>query len=138
MNCNGTARYTERYFTSLAEHSVSNHLVDVRRAVLDTDTAGFLVTGRHADTTYYLHGGTDPGFRNLSPSDLLMADAIRSAREAGCSRFNFMASPPQQDSLVRYKEKWGGETRQLQNYSAKTGVSYPLFRVVESIYRMLL
>lgn len=133
----GSARYTESYFARLAEHSAADRLVEIRRAIMGADTAGFLVTGRHGDTTYYLHGGTNPGYRKLSPSDLLMADAIRSARDSGCARFNFMASPPKQDSLVRYKEKWGGETRPLQNYTARTGAAYPIFRIVESLYRLL-
>ena len=34
----------------------------------------------------------------------------------GMECFNFMASPVNQPSLIRYKEKWGGVTRQLRVY----------------------
>ena len=101
------------------------------------DVAAFLVTGRHGNTSYYLHGGTELRYRNLSPSDLLMADAIDTARKAGCSCFNFMSSPPKQVSLVRYKEKWGAETRQQKTFTAKLAAIYPLFRASELIHRLV-
>jgi hypothetical protein len=133
----GSARYNEDYFTAAVECSTRSELLDVRIAMRDHDLAGFLVTGRHGGTTYYLHGGTDPRFRALSPSDLLMADAIKEARDRGCDCFNFMASPPDQPTLVRYKEKWGGETRQQNTHTAGMGAMYPLFRVAESLYKRL-
>ena len=131
----GTARYNKDYFTAVVGSSSRSSLLEVRAAMQDDDLAGFLVTGRHGDTSYYLHGGTDPRFRALSPSDLLMADAIEEARNQGCVCFNFMASPPEQTTLVRYKEKWGGETRQQQTYTSGMSAMYPLFRLAETLYK---
>ena len=133
----GSARYNEAYFRSIVEAATQSDLLDVRVARRGTDLAGFLVTARHGDTAYYLHGGTVPEFRKLSPSDMLMADAIEQARINGCTRFNFMASPPDQDSLVRYKEKWGGNTRLQQTYTAGLRATFPLFRLAESVFQRI-
>ena len=62
---------------------------------------------------------------------------IRWAQAAGCESFNFMSSPPNQPSLVRYKEKWGGVTGVHRTYTMKLGVAYPLFRLAEAIARKL-
>lgn len=133
----GSLRYNERYFRSLIDLGMTNRKLRVSVATLDGAIAGFLVTATHSDTAYYLHGGTSSEFRKLSPSDLLMADAIRAAQSDGVRCFNFMASPANQPSLVRYKEKFGGETRTMHNYTVPLSASFPAFILLERIYRLI-
>lgn len=133
----GSLRYNPRYFEMLIELSAVNEAVRVCAAVIDTELAGFLVTVRHEDVTYYMHGGTADQYRRLSPSDLLMASAIQQAQSAGGDSFNLMTSPRNQPSLVAYKEKWGAETRQQRTFSAPLSPAYKLFRVVEFLHRVM-
>ena len=133
----GSLRYNARYFSELLRLSEENPAIQVFAASKGSDLAGFAVIVHHGNTAYYLHGGTVAELRHLSPSDLILADAIASARSAGCEVFNFMASPPDQPSLVRYKEKWGGETRQLRTYSVRLSWSYLLFSAAERLYRLM-
>ena len=133
----GSLRYNADYFSSLLELAKLNPALQVFIASLDSDIVGFAVIVHHAGTAYYLHGGARADLRQLSPSDLILAEAIASAKSGGDDVFNFMASPPDQPTLVRYKEKWGGETRSLKTYTLRLSPAYPLFKAVERLYRLI-
>lgn len=133
----GSLRYTDTYFRSLVKLAASDDKLDVMTATHDGEIGGFLVVARHGSTSYYLHGGTDERFRRESPSDLLFDYAIHRARDAGSKRFNFMSSPRNQPSLVRYKEKWGGKTRDLLTLTLPLRATYPVFRLAEKVYSLL-
>lgn len=130
----GSMRYNRRYFSTLVELSSHDQRLQVLAATRDGCIGGYIVVARHGDTACYLHGGTHVEFRKDSPSDLLFDRAIHEARDAGCARFNMMSSPPDQPSLVRYKEKWGGTTRVLRTYTVALRPAYHLFRAAERIY----
>lgn len=133
----GSLRYNATYFSAVLELAANSERVNVFIAKLDRDIIGFAVIIHHGDTAYYLHGGATAELRQLSPSDLILAEAIASARSAGCSEFSFMASPADQPTLVRYKEKWGAETRTLRTYTVRLSPAYPLFRAAEGLYRLI-
>jgi lipid II:glycine glycyltransferase (peptidoglycan interpeptide bridge formation enzyme) len=133
----GSLRYNAAYFSAVLELAARNQSVNVYLAKLDHDVIGFAVIVYHGSTAYYLHGGATPGARQLSPSDLVLSKAIAAARSAHCKMFNFMASPTDQPTLVRYKEKWGAETRPLRTYTVPLSAAFPLFRAAESLYRMV-
>lgn len=133
----GSLRYNAAYFSGILELAARNQRVNVFIARLDHDIVGFAVIINHGDTAFYIHGGATAETRQLSPSDLILAEAIAAARSAGCNTFNFMASPADQPTLVRYKEKWGAETRSLKTYSVKLSPAYPFFRAAERLYRLI-
>jgi lipid II:glycine glycyltransferase (peptidoglycan interpeptide bridge formation enzyme) len=133
----GSLRYNESYFTQLLEQAERNPAVRCYTAIFESDIAGFAVVVHHGDTAYYLHGGSNSELRRLSPSDLILAEAIDNARTSACKEFNFMASPPDQPMLVKYKEKWGGQTGQLRTVTIRTAASYPLFRAAEYLYSLI-
>jgi lipid II:glycine glycyltransferase (peptidoglycan interpeptide bridge formation enzyme) len=112
----GRLRYTPRYFSAICNLLESSQ--DVYGLIAETPEqkpCGFIVTARADDTTYYLHGGFDPANANNRPGYVLMCAAIKLARDNGCVRFNLMSSPENQPTLVRFKEKWGGQTQPLFN-----------------------
>jgi lipid II:glycine glycyltransferase (peptidoglycan interpeptide bridge formation enzyme) len=133
----GALRYNAGYFQGLLDLAVCQPRLRVLIASLDGHVAGFAVTARHGGTTCYLHGGADPEHRKNSPSDLLLDRAIHDAQRDGSQKFNLMASPDDQPSLVRYKEKWGGVTRDLRTYTVALSPSYRLFRLAEKLYRFV-
>ena len=132
----GSQRYTRAYFRSLVKLSLHDDRIDVLLAQSGGNIAGFAVTARERTTTYYLHGGANEAYRADSPSDLLLSHAIETARARGFRCFNLMASPATQVGLVRYKEKWGGETRAHRTYTLPLRATYPLFRAAELAYRL--
>lgn len=134
----GNMRYTLNYFSELIKLAKTNSRLRCLLAIKDDIVAGFLVVACHHRSAYYLHAGTQESFKQLCPSDLLLHEAITWAKEQGMERFNMMASPPNQVSLMRYKEKWGGITRQQRTYDL---VLQPfqtmIFRGVARIYQSL-
>jgi lipid II:glycine glycyltransferase (peptidoglycan interpeptide bridge formation enzyme) len=111
----GQIRYSLKYFqalTTLAEH---NKNLDCRVALpADSDEpCAFIVVAHDGDVAYYLHGGYDQRYARLRAGYGLMSLAIAHARDRGCKAFNLMASPANQPDLVKFKEKWGGITRQI-------------------------
>ncbi|MGR9091236.1 MAG: GNAT family N-acetyltransferase [Gammaproteobacteria bacterium] len=131
----GAMRYNETYFRELVGMAEEHPGLSVLVARLEDDIAGFVVMAYHRSVAYYLHGGSDPRFRHLSPSDILLNAAIHQARDDHCVVFNFMSSPKAQPSLVRYKEKWGAETREHRTYTVGMKPSYVVFRIAEAAYR---
>lgn len=112
----GSMRYTEGYFQALVDFSAKHPGLRCLVATLDTLIVGFLVIACQGKVAYYLHGGINHDFKRYYPSDMLFLEAISWAKKQGMEQFNMMASPLNQKSLVRYKEKWGGVTRPQQTY----------------------
>lgn len=133
----GSLRYNCNYFSALLELAAQNPAVQFFIAELSGEVIGFAVIVHHGDAAFYLHGGAVPGARNLSPSDLILAQAVAQAKSSGRSLFNFMASPPDQPTLVRYKEKWGAETRAIKTYTVPVSGAYPFFKLAEYLRRAM-
>ena len=133
----GSLRYNAEYFRGLLERSARDASIQAYIAKVYDEIAGFAIIIHHGRTSCYLHGGTAAGFRHLSPSDLILAEAIAAARSSGQSVFNFMASPADQPTLVRYKEKWGAESRPLKTYTIAMSPAYPFFGLLEKLYRIV-
>ncbi len=131
----GAIRYNEDYFSALIKLANRQSGLRVLLARHRGEVAGFIVVATDGGTTYYLHGGTDISCRQHSPADFLINEVIHRAREDGSECFNFMSSPGDQPSLVRFKEKWGGETRQHKTYTLAIRPSYQIFRIAENLYR---
>jgi len=111
----GNIRYTLKYFQALVALAEHDHHLDCRVGLPpDQDTpCAFIIVVYDGDTAYYLHGGYDAHYARLRSGYGLISLAIAKARDSGCRAFNLMASPADQPALVKFKEKWGGITRQV-------------------------
>lgn len=133
----GARRYTPAYFERLVRLSRQHDRLRVLLARKDGRIVAFNVAALDGASGCYLHGGMDIEARDDRPGALLMHEAIRWARDAGGESFNFLSSPVGQDSLVQYKEKWGGTTRDHYTYTARLRAAYAAFRAAEFLYGML-
>lgn len=112
----GNLRYTGKYFSALIDLALSKNNLRCILAIADGEIAGFLVVACHGSTAYDMHCCIDRKFKKYAPSDLLTDYSITWAREEGMERYNLMASPRHQKSLIKYKEKWGGITKEQKVY----------------------
>jgi lipid II:glycine glycyltransferase (peptidoglycan interpeptide bridge formation enzyme) len=112
----GNLRYNLNYFNALIELSHTQTNLRCLLAFLDDKIGGFIVVALHGETAYYLHGAMNQALRRFGASDRLLYEAIMWAKEKKINHFNLMASPIDQPSLIRYKEKWGGITKEQKNY----------------------
>ena len=114
----GQVRYTSDYFSALVRISKENNNLDCKIGFFSDEDrpCAFIIVAHDGDTAYYLHGGYEEQYAHLRPGYKLISLAIAHARDSGCKKFNFMASPEDQPSLVKFKEKWGGNTYRLVSY----------------------
>ncbi len=119
---NGSVRYNENYFNSLIDLSQKSPALRCSVAKVDGEFAGYMVVVLDNNVAYYLHGASALEYRQFRPNDLLFSEAITWAKEQGMKTFNFMSSPASQPSLIRYKEKWGAETRVQHVYQEEISI----------------
>jgi hypothetical protein len=112
----GALRYNAPYFRGLIQLAKDDLRLRCLLAVHDGNIIGFLVVGLSGSTAYYLHGATDMTCQHYRPADLLFHEAITWAKDSGIQSFNMMATPRQQQSLIRYKEKWGCTSKSQYTY----------------------
>lgn len=116
MSRHGAAtKYNEAYFRGVVGLA-KQKMIHIFLAELQRRVVGFVILAVDQACAYYLHGAIDFAHKACGISDVLLDAAITRAKEIGAVQFNFMPSPPRQTTLVKYKEKWGGETRMQHNY----------------------
>jgi hypothetical protein len=117
----GHSRYNRAYFERLADTAKSG--VCVHSYSNNGRALGMAITAQHGETTYHLHGGADPIALGSGVADLLLAEAIAAAQARGSRQFNFLSSPVHQQGLVRFKQKWGGATREAFSHDVATSAT---------------
>lgn len=113
----GNLRYSKKYFYHLIELSIKQKNLKCLEAIIDNKSAGYFIVLKQGIVAYYLHGANDPLYQKYRGSDLLFLEAIKWTKNIGTKEFNFMSSPINQPSLIFYKEKWGGITKEQKNYT---------------------
>lgn len=112
----GSQKYTYQYFQELVSLSNETPNIHCLLSLLNNQVAGFIITVIDHHTTYYLHAAINLELRKYGVSDKLLYEAILLAKNNNSSKFNLMASPINNKSLIKYKEKWGAETKIQHNY----------------------
>jgi lipid II:glycine glycyltransferase (peptidoglycan interpeptide bridge formation enzyme) len=99
-----------------------------------------IITVFYGETAVYLYGASSDEKRNLMPAYALQWAAMRAAKAAGCTRYDFFGIPPTADpehpmaGLYRFKTGFGGEIAHRAgswDYPLLS-LSYACFRVAES------
>jgi len=130
----GQARYSHNYFQALVALSQKSDKIRCILAKTGNEVAGFLGVICSHNTAYYLHGSIAMHLRQLRASDYLLATAMQWAKDEGMEKFDMMASPLNQESLARYKERWGGET-ELQ-YTYNIPIVKPMGQILQSSWQL--
>lgn len=116
----GKLRYTEEYFRRLAAAAeVGGGLRVFQAGDKNGRVLGFAALAMDQGSGFYLHGSVHESARRLGLSDLLLWELIHHAKSQGVRRFTMMASPADQDGLVRFKRKWASR----QGYSVTQDVA---------------
>lgn len=132
--------YYERLF-GLAPANAAEPRPDIRLWVARHEGRALaaIITVYYGSEATYLYGASSDEHRNLMPAYALQWAAIRAAREAGCSSYDFYGIPPAEDQahamsgLYRFKTGFGGEIRHYAgawDYVLKPA-TYAAFRTVE-------
>jgi hypothetical protein len=110
------AKYPLRWVETLYEVLAQKGLAAIQMAELnDVAIAGVLLV-YSASSTHYFHNGSQYEFLKFCPNELLVHSSLESAVEKRISFFDFMGSDPNDLPLVRFKEKWGSRSMDLNTY----------------------
>jgi len=72
-----------------------------------------IVTLRHRQTMTFKYGASNAAFHRLGAMQLLLWNAIRIARAAGCEAMDFGRSAPGHSGLRIFKDRWGAKRTDL-------------------------
>jgi hypothetical protein len=110
------AKYPLRWFEAVYEEMVEKGLGAFVFAELEHEVIAGSVFIKSPTSIHYFHNGSKYEFLKFCPNELLIHSALEEAIEKGNPFFDFMGSDPNDASLVRFKEKWGGQSMDLNTY----------------------
>ncbi|NWF93581.1 MAG: peptidoglycan bridge formation glycyltransferase FemA/FemB family protein [Syntrophaceae bacterium] len=107
------AKYPFRWFESIYEELGKRQLATTLFGELNGVAIAGVILINSTTTTHYFHNGSQGEFLRFCPNELLIHSALEGAIEKGHSCFDFMGSDSNDLPLLRFKEKWGGQTRDI-------------------------
>jgi len=110
------AKYPLHWFETLYEFVTKKGSGAIRLAKLDGAAIAGMVLIYSPSSTHYFHNGSKYEFLKFCPNELLIHSALEEAVEKSNSFFDFMGSDANDASLIRFKEKWGGQSMDLSTY----------------------
>jgi len=110
------AKYPLRWFEILYEMVTQKELGAILLAELDGVAIAGTVLIYSPSSTHYFHNGSQYEFLKFCPNELMVHSSIENALEKKISFFDFMGSDPNDLSLLRFKEKWGSQSRDIYTY----------------------
>jgi lipid II:glycine glycyltransferase (peptidoglycan interpeptide bridge formation enzyme) len=110
------AKYPLQWFEAIYEIVAQKGLGAILFAELNEVAIAGVVLIHSPSSTHYFHNGSHYEFLKFCPNELLVHSSIENALEKKISFFDFMGSDPQDLSLLRFKEKWGSQSRDVHTY----------------------
>jgi hypothetical protein len=110
------AKYSLHWFEAVYEIIAKKGLGAFLIAEMNEVAIAGVVLIHSTFSTHYFHNGSQYEFLKFCPNELLVHSSIENALEKKISFFDFMGSDPNDLSLLRFKEKWGGQSINLNTY----------------------
>lgn len=111
------AKYPLTWFYRLYEMLVPRQKADFILAVKPPDRYAAGVCAVYSSSSvHYLHNGSDEAYLESRPNDLIVDYIIQEGVKEGKAVLDFMGSDPNDLSLLRFKEKWGSQSRDIHTY----------------------
>lgn len=90
------------------------------------------------DTIYYEYGASDPSYQKLGANQFLLWEIMKFGYATGAKVFNFGRSHLDNRSLIKFKDRWGGDCSALTYcYSSKNAEGKTTFNGIESFGKNL-
>lgn len=111
------AKYPFQWFYQLYEILVQQQKADFIFAMKPPERYIAGVCLVHSPTSiHYLHNGSDEAFWESRPNDLIVDYIIQDGVQNRKKVLDFMGSDPDDVSLLRFKEKWGSQSKDIYTY----------------------
>jgi len=110
------AKYPLHWFEALYEILIQQKKADIFFAIKDDKYIAGVVLIYSTTTYHYLHNGSMEAYLESRPNDLIVDYIIQKGVEEGKTTLDFMGSDPGDLSLLRFKEKWGSQSKDIYTY----------------------
>jgi serine/alanine adding enzyme len=111
------AKYPLQWFYVLFEIMVHQGMADIFFAVKgEEEYAAGVVLVYSPTSIHYLHNGSVEAYLESRPNDMIVDFIIQKGVEEGKTTLDFMGSDPNDLSLLRFKEKWGSQSKDIYTY----------------------
>jgi hypothetical protein len=111
------AKYPLQWFYALYEILNQQGIVDILYAITGEEQYAAGVVLVHSTTSFhYLHNGSVANYLEARPNDLMVDYIIEMGVKEGKTILDFMGSDRDDLSLIRFKEKWGSQSMDIQTY----------------------
>jgi len=110
------AKYPLHWFDAIYEILIQRKKADILLAIKDDEYMAGVVLIYSTTSNHYLHNGSAEAYLENRPNDLIVDYIIQKGVEEGKTTLDFMGSDPNDLSLLRFKEKWGSQSMDLNTY----------------------
>jgi hypothetical protein len=110
------AKYPYRWLEAIYEVLFQRGFSQIQLAERDGKAIAGVVFIYSPSSTHYFHNGSYYEFLGFCPNELLIHSALERAIEQNHRYFDFMGSDPLDLSLLRFKEKWGGQSINIRTF----------------------
>lgn len=108
--------YSRHFFNSILKHLGGTDILYWKSLVYKDRMIGSSIKFIYHDTLFSWQVVSDYEYRHLKPNHVLMFDGIQMGNKAGIKKINLGSSPRYAQSLIDYKESWGGEKVEYDTY----------------------
>jgi len=139
MNRNeGIARYGAEWFSALYEILATDGTASVYLVRHDQVPVSATVVLDSGESVYLLHSGSDAKKLHLRANDLVVCRIVEDALASKKSWVDLMLSDPGDVKLIRWKEKFGGQSVQVNKYRrVNNRAKYLLWNGAKRAYPLL-
>jgi Acetyltransferase (GNAT) domain len=109
MEAIGAPAKTDAFFEAVRRHFRPGVDYEVYVARLGGRAVAALLVFHFGETVEYYVPASDLEHRSLQPLAAILAEAMPAAARRGARRWNWGGSRPSQETLMRFKAKWGGQ-----------------------------
>jgi hypothetical protein len=110
------AKYPFHWFEAIHEIVTKKGSGTILIAELNRTPIAGLVLVYSSSSAHYFHNGSQYEFLKFCPNEQLVHSSIEYALEKKISFFDFMGSDPKDLALLRFKEKWGSQSKDVFTY----------------------
>jgi lipid II:glycine glycyltransferase (peptidoglycan interpeptide bridge formation enzyme) len=110
------AKYPLRWFDALYQILIEQKKADFLFAIKGDEYAAGVVLVYSQSSSHYLHNGSVEAYLGDRPNDLIVDYIIQQGVEGGKTTVDFMGSDPKDLALLRFKEKWGSQSKDVFTY----------------------
>jgi hypothetical protein len=105
-----------RFFRNVFEHILQKDLGTIISARHEGRTIAASLFFHFGTKAVYKYGASDLRFWATRPNNLILWEAIRFYRSAGCRVLNLGRTAPQHSGLLRFKRSWGAHESTVRYY----------------------